>query len=574
MDPKITNTPSITPIKRLWLLLKPDSKEITNIYIYSAFSGLVSLSLPLGIQAIINLIQGGLVNTAWIVLVVVVVLGVAVNGLIKIFQFRITENLQQKIFTRGALEFAYRIPRIKMEALYKHYAPELMNRYFDIMSVQKGLSKLLIDFSAATLQVIFGLILLSLYHPFFIIFSVILVVLVIAIFQFTARRGLETSLLESKYKYQLAHWLEELARTVTSFKLSGSTNLPMKKTDSHITHYLDAKEKHFKVLVQQYSMLVVFKVIVAAGLLILGGILVMEQVINIGQFVAAEIIILLVIDSVEKLISSLENIYDVITAVEKIGQVTDIDLDEEEGIDIRDHIEGKGLKIVLSDVSFYYPGFSIPTLKNVSLPVGQGEKVIITGKNGSGKTTLMHVIASLYSASDGIMSYEGFPQGNLKTSSIRSVIGNCMNQGLLFNGTILENICMGRDQVGINEAIWVVKNLKLEDYIKSLPLGYNTVIDPQGKKLSMSTTEKLLLARSIADKPKLLLLEDALEHVDPWERREIVDFLIDPSHGWTIIATTSDLYFAERCDKIILMDHGSIIKSGNFSEMKSHINTK
>jgi len=560
----------ITPIQRLWLLLKPDSREIYNIYIYSAFNGLVALSLPLGIQAIINLIQGGLVSTAWIVLVVVVVLGVGINGMIKIFQFRITENLQQKIFTRGALEFAYRIPRIKMEALYKYYAPELMNRYFDIMSVQKGLSKLLIDFSAATLQVLFGLILLSLYHSFFIIFSVILILLVFVIFKFTAKRGLDTSLLESKYKYQLAHWLEELARTVNSFKLSGNSNLPMQKTDEHVNSYLHAKEKHFKVLVQQYGLLVIFKMIIAAGLLVIGGILVMEQVINIGQFVAAEIIILLVIDSVEKLIASLENIYDVITAVEKIGQVTDIELDSEEGIELSEHAVGNGLNIEMSNVYFQYPNHPTQTLKNLNLIIKEGDQILVVGKNGSGKTTLMHIIASLYDIQQGQIVYHGLPKANINMTSIRSVIGNCMNQGLLFNGTILENITMGRDDCNFAQAKWAIDNLGLKDFIKTMPQGFNTIIDPQGKKLSMSITEKLLLARSIANKPKLLLIEDAFEHIDDSERKQIIDFLTDPIHGWTIVATSADKYYAQKTDRILLIDDGSIVKEGTFNEMKNY----
>jgi len=237
----------LRPIQRLWRLLKPDKKEITNVYVYSAFNGLVNLSLPLGIQAIINLIQGGQISTSWIVLVVLVVLGVALEGVMRIMQLRITENLQQKIFARGAFEFAYRIPKIKLEALYNQYAPELMNRFFDIFSVQKGLSKLLIDFSSASLQVIFGLILLSLYHPLFILFSIILIILLYLIFVLTAKKGLETSLEESKYKYQLAHWLEEIARSVISFKLSGETDLPSKKADIHVMKYL--KDQRLNTLI-------------------------------------------------------------------------------------------------------------------------------------------------------------------------------------------------------------------------------------------------------------------------------------------------------------------------------------
>ena len=207
----------ISPVQRFWRLLKPDAKEARNIYIYSIFSGLISLSLPLGIQSIVNLLQGGQVNTSWIMLIIFVVLGITLTGVLQIFQLRITENLQQNIFARAAFEFSYRISRIKMEALYKHYAPELMNRFFDIASIQKGLSKILIDFSAAFFLVVFSLILLSFYHPFFILFGIILLLLVFIIFKFTALKGMRTSAKESKYKYRVAHWLEEIARNAISF---------------------------------------------------------------------------------------------------------------------------------------------------------------------------------------------------------------------------------------------------------------------------------------------------------------------------------------------------------------------
>lgn len=305
----------ISPVRRFWMLLKPDRKEIKNVYVYSIVNGLVNLSLPVGIQAIINLIQGGQVSTSWIILVIFVIAGIIVSGILQVNQLRITENLQQKIFVRAAFEFTYRIPKVRLESLYKHYAPELMNRFFDVMSVQKGLSKILIDFSAASIQVVFGLILLSMYHPFFIVFSLILIILIYTIFKYTGQMGLKTSLEESKYKYNVAHWLQEVARTNVTFKMAGETQLALEKTEKETSKYIAARESHFKILVQQYALMISFKVLVAAGLLIIGGILVMEQQMNIGQFVAAEIIILLVLNSVEKLIVSLEVLYDVLTSL-------------------------------------------------------------------------------------------------------------------------------------------------------------------------------------------------------------------------------------------------------------------
>ncbi len=560
---------SFSPLERFWRLLKPDSPEIRNVYIYSIFIGLINLSLPLGIQAIINLIQGGQVSTSWIVLLVFVVGGVAVAGVLQIYQMRITENLQQKIFTRASFEFAYRIPRVRLEALYRYYAPELMNRFFDTMSVQKGLPKILIDFSGASLQVIFGLILLSFYHPFFIIFSLILVLLVYAIFWLTAKRGLETSLEESKYKYQTAHWLEEMARTSVTFKLAGKTELPLQVTDKLTGDYLKSREGHFSVLVQQYSLMVVFKSIVALGLLALGGILVMEQLMNIGQFVAAEIIILLIMNSVEKLIMSFETIYDVLTALEKMGQVTDMELEQTEGIDLIEQCDKNGLTVDLDNVSFYFPGQNKAALNDISLHLACSDKVMITGENGSGKSTLVQVLAGLYDVQEGGISYNGFPIGNINLESLRSVIGDYMSQEQLFEGTIIQNIAMGREAATFDNVKWAVKNLGLEEFVRKLPYGYDTMIAPEGKRLPKSIVEKILIARAIADKPKLLLIEDAFEHLDEVDRRKIIDFLTADENEWTMVTVSADPYVARRSDKIFEVKDGKIIHRGTYKEMES-----
>ncbi len=556
----LTGTP-LTPLNRFWRLLKPDQDEVRSVYIYALFAGLVNLSLPLGIQAIINLIQGGRVSTAWLVLVVIVVMGIAIVGILQIQQMRITENLQQKIFSRAAFEFSYRIPRIRTDVIYNHYGPELMNRFFDVLTVQKGLSDVLIDFSVATTQVVLGLILLSLYHPFFIVFGLILILLVVLIFVFTARRGLETSLKESKYKYAAVHWLEELARTASTFKLAGKTDMAMQRMDRHVTSYLGARESHFTILIRQYSLLIVFKVLVALGLLAIGGLLVMNQQMNIGQFVAAEIIILFVMSSVEKLVLKMETIYDMLTGLEKIGQVTDLKLDDKwDGSPVALTDSSVGISVQLNNVKFSYPGASKAVLRKVNLAVDAGECIMVTGPNGSGKSTLLYIIAGLYDVQEGSVSYDDLPKGNLGLEDLHSVIGDCLRMGELFEGSLLENITMGRERATFANVQWAIDALGLTPVIRNLPNGFETHLDPTGNKLPRSIVQRLLLARAVADRPRLLLLEDSFDALDEANRHDIIDFLTDPAHPWTIVAVSNNEYLADKCDRVVNMLEGTIIQ--------------
>jgi len=392
------------------------------------------------------------------------------------------------------------------------------------------------------------------------------------IFRYTSKKGLETSLKESKHKYAVAHWLEELARTATTFKLAGDSDLPMNKVNVHVGDYVDARQSHFKILVQQFSFMVLFKVIVAAGLLLIGGILVMEQRMNIGQFVAAEIIILLVINSVEKLVLSLETIYDVLTSLEKVGQVTDMDLDTNDGINLCDETSGKGLTINLDNVSFSYPGFHKLTIKDLTLELSQGNSYMIAGANGSGKSTLLNLISGLYDVQEGTVSYNGLTKDNLQVNSLRIEIGSCLSEEQLFEGTVLENITVGRENVSFDQVRWAVENLGLADFIKTLPKGFDTHLDPLGNKLPRSIVRKLLLARSIASKPSLLLLENAFDSLDDVEMKKIFDFLSEKSNNWTLVAVSNNIYLAQSCDQIIALEKGKIGKMGTYQEMKDIIN--
>ena len=546
---------SITPLKRFFNLLKIDKQDIFSIYIYALFNGLVALSLPLGIQAIISLISGGQVSTSWIVLVIIVIVGVALNGIMQIMQLSISENLQQKIFTRSAFEFAYRIPRMKMEETDKTHMPELVNRFFDTLSVQKGLSKILLDFSTSTLQVVFGLILLSLYHPFFILFSLVLVFIVYLIFRYTAPKGLKTSLQESKYKYEVAHWLEELARTMETFKLAGNSPLPLDKTDDLVEDYLQARKAHFKTLLVQYINLVGFKVVVAAGLLLIGGLLVINQQMNIGQFVASEIIIILVLNSVEKLILSMETIYDVLTSVEKIGNVTDIPLDASNDTNITNKNEG-GLSLDLTNFTFKFRGQKAPSIQDVNLSIKAGEKLALVGENGSGKSLLLQLFAGIFDEFTGALTYNGVSIRNWNKEELQSQIGDNLLREDIFQGTLWENITLGKPSIEKEYGFEILKVVGLKEFVESLAQGFSTKLLPGGKGLPKSIRIKIILARGLVNKPQLILLDDTFHQLKKSDRNSLLSFL--KNEKATVIGVSNDSEVLNYFDKVAFVANGRI----------------
>jgi len=550
----MTNT-KLTPWQRFLGLLKLEKREIFQIFYYAIFSGIVSLSLPLGIQAIINLIQGAQISTSWIILVVAVTIGVIFSGALQLMQLRIIETIQQRIFTKASFELSYRFPKIKMIELREYYPPELANRFFDTLSIQKGLSKILIDVPTAVLQIIFALILLSFYHPFFIIFGFLLVTLIYVVFKFTAQKGLETSLVESKIKYKVAHWIQEVARTVVSFKLSGNTNLAMTKNDELVDKYIEARENHFKILILQFTQMIGFKVIVTASLLLIGGALVLNQEMNIGQFVAAEIIILLVIASVEKLIIGLESFYDVLTSIEKIGQVVDKDLESQDG---EKPIFKSGLAVELDNVSYEVTNRKKPIIKNVSFKIEPKSRILIMGESGAGKSSLLRLISGVIEPSAGNIYVNNLSLSSLNLNHYRSQLGLSLSEETPFEGSIRENLIFGNDKIKDAKIFEVLEIVGLAQFLKEQNNGLDTILNAEGKQMSYTIAKKMILARAIIKEPKIMILEDPLDQFNLEETLNIIKYLTDSVRPWSLIVVSSKKSWRTECSQTITINKGDI----------------
>lgn len=556
------------PLKRLYGLLALDRKDISYIYLYAIFGGVITLSLPLGVQAIIGLIAGGAMSNALYILVGIVTLGTALTGFLKIMQLVVAETLQRRIFVRSAFEFSLRLPQIRLESVQNAYPPELVNRFFDTLTIQKGMPKLLMDFSTAILNIVFGLILISFYHAFFAFFGIFLLAIVVLIFWMTAAGGLKTSLKESKYKYAVAHWLEEIARANTTFKLSNGDRFSMQKTDGLVVKYLDARKEHFKILVTQFASMVGFKTLITAALLLLGSLLVVQNQINIGQFVAAEIVVLLVIAAVEKLILSMETLYDMLTALEKIGAVMDIPLDKEGGVPFKEVDTGKGIAVELNNIRFKFKDDDNYTIRDVSMSIKPNEKICITGYNRAGKSTLVRLLTGFFHGYEGNITFNGIPVANMNIKDLHNRIGEFSSDLDIFEGSILENIKLGYQDIELREVIEITKKIGLEKFIQQLPKGYQTQLLPGGKNIPGSVRNKIILARGLVTQPQLFTLEDVFTNMETNDKTEMIDLLTDKENNWTLIGVSDDLEFAKKCDRIFIMRKGKIIEEGTFEQIQ------
>jgi ABC-type bacteriocin/lantibiotic exporter with double-glycine peptidase domain len=559
-----------TPMRRVINLLRNEKLDIGLIYFYAIMMGLVSLSLPLGIQAIIGLISGGLFLNSVVVLIIIVVAATVVSGWIQVLQLVVVEKLQQRVFAKASFEFAFRIPRIKMENLSNSYAPELMNRFFDTLTIQKSLPKILIDFSTAGIQIIFGLIMLALYHPLFIVFGTIVIGVIAVIFYFTSAKALDYNIKSSKYKYKVAYWIEELARTMHTFKLTGEYMFPISKMDKLLNGYLVYRQNHFDVIVKQYKAIIAFKVFITAGLLILGGFLLVDRQINLGQFVAAEIIILLVLASVEKLISTLESVYDLLTAVDKVGHVTDLDLERDNGIEFDEIIEDRKVELEMKGMSYKYHGGIRNVLTDINLTIKPFEMLCISGSDGSGKSTLARIIAGLYENYSGALLANGMPLNEINLNSFRNKVSDNLTEQDLFEGTIEENISLKRKGMSLKKAFEALEIVEAKQFVQKLPHGIKTQIQAGGYSLPESIKQKIIMARTIANNPYFIIIDETYLNIARTDKMKILEHICNATNRWTVVLITNNQDLMQKANKVVLMDEGKIVAQGKYEDLQSH----
>lgn len=536
-------------------LLSADRKDISAIYFFAILTGLVQLSLPLGIQTIINFVLAGTISTSIVVLIVLVVIGTVLGGLLQVRQLQLIEKLKQKIFVRYSLEFANGIPKMNVEKLDKYHLPELVNRFFEVPSFQKGIEKILLDLPTAVIQMTLGLLLLSFYHPVFIGFGAVLIIAIVLIIRLTVQPGFSAALEASDYKYRVAAWLQELARMIKSFKYTRNCEIHIQKTDELSTGYLEARTNYFRILLTQAWSLIGFKTLITASMLIVGATLLVDQQINIGQFIAADLVIITIIGSVEKLLFSLDAFYEMFTSVEKMNVVVGAEKETEGTAELSN--KNEGIEVVFRNVNFAYPDGET-VLHNLNFTLQPGKIALLTGPSGSGKSSLFRLLTGAFKNFEGQVLIDGLPISNYRLSELRKQTGVLLNQQDIFRGTLFENIAMGDPGIEIQEIMSVAAYTGLQSFIQSQAQGFDTVLDPLGKRLPQSIRQRILLTRALLGKSRLLLLEEPFQQISNEEKIKLIQYIRNERKATAIIIakeTETNIY-----DTVLRMDDGKLEK--------------
>ncbi len=553
----MSNHQKLTPLERLFSLIRDDKSDLLTLVGYNIISGVLYLAVPLSAQALINTIAAGVLIQPLVVLSIIVFVVLILISLLKLIQNTIIERLQQRIFARIALRLASHLPRIEHSILQQNYAPEMANRFFDTMSVQKAWAKLLTDVPAAILQILAGLFLMGIYSPFLFGFDMMFLFGALII-TWLGIHGVDTSIKESSQKYRVAGSLEELGRCHISLKMNASPDYFVRQLDHQVLDYIESRREHFSIVVKQVFSSHLLQAIAMTGVLASGGWLVIEGQLTLGQLVAAELVMMIMLAAIEKLANNIDDYYDLLTALVKVGSITDQPIEKIQGTEYQSN--EKGAKILCQQLSFAYLP-NQPVLTNLNLEIQSGQRVSLVGESGCGKTTLAYLLAGLQKPSAGRISFNGFDIREVNLDSLRRQIALVSGMNEIFEGTVEDNILMGR-KISHDSLRQAISLANLDNTLVSFPEGLKTRLVSEGLNISIGERLRILIARAIVKQPKLLILDDVFFGIDEKNKLKILEKLLAPDLPWTVIDISHDPSVIMRSDIVHVLYQGHIAESG------------
>ena len=524
-----------------------------------AFTHAVSLTqryAPVAVQALVNNIAFGSALQPLVVLTLFVLVALGFSTAMNALRAGVVEIVQRSIFARVATDVTHRLLRVRADAFDHYHGPELVNRFFDVVTVQKAASLLLIDGLSIVMQTVIGMVLLAVYHPWLLAFDVLMMAAMVFIIFVLGRGAIETAIKESKAKYALEGWLEQTAAHLVTFKSAGGASYAVQRSQGLLETYLHYRSSHFSILIRQIVASFGLQAIASAALLGVGGWLVIERQLTLGQLVASELIVSGMVSAFTKFGKQLEIYYDLNAAIDKLGDLVDLPLERRGG---EATLADNGpARLALRDVVVHYDG-DHPALHLASWEVAAGERLGLTGPNGSGKSTLADVLFGLRVPSSGVVRIDQSDIRLLPLEHLREHVA--LVRGVeLFTGSIVDNVRLGRQHLSLDDVSAALDAVGLLDELLNLPDGINTVLQPHGRPLSHRQACRLMIARAIVGRPRLLVLDGALDQLDRRQDREqLVSLLFSPSAPWTLICITERPDLLARCSRVMALRDGAAI---------------
>ncbi len=547
------------PLQRLLGIVRPESNDIWIVVVFAFFVGILNLATPIAVEALVNTVAFGRFLQPVIVLSLMLMAFLSFAAAVLGLQTFVVEIIQRRLFARVAADLAYRLPRVRHDAWDSNYGPELANRFFDVVTLQKVSAHLLLDGVAIALSTLVGMAVLGFYHPWLLGFDVLLLALVVAGIWVLGRGAISSGIEESKFKYRLAGWLEDIARCPRTFKLNGASDFAADRANFFASQYLSARRRHFRILFRQVLFVLGLQAVAGTVLLGFGGWLVIQGQLTLGQLVAAELIVAAILGSLAKLGKHLEGYYDLLAGVDKLGKLFDLPLERHDGL-LEMHPDSDSA-VRATDVQ-YKVAESAVLGSPLHLELAPGERLAVTGPPGAGKSGFLELLYGLRRPSRGHVEIFNVDPADVRPDVLRRHV--CLvGRHELFEGTVAENVHVHRPGVGLRDVRDVLRSVGLLEDILRLPGGLETEIISDGNPLSENQKTTLLLARAFAGNPQILLIDGLLDRLPDEALNHVLATLERLRDRCTLVIATGRRAVEHWCDRSLVLTRAAQTPSGN-----------
>jgi len=527
------------PWDRLMAVLRLERRDVFMIFSFALGVGLLSIVAPAAIEALVNVVAFGVLLWPVIVLALVMLAFLCFAALLRALQVVVVEYLQRRIFARTAHDFAVRFAKAEIESFDRRNPTDIVNRFFEVATEQKALATLLVEGVGVVMITIVGLAVLSFYHPYLLTFALVMVGAIVFLLGVLGLGGVRTAIVESYAKFDVAGWLEEIAKCPHTFRFGRGGSVAIERANELTSRYIDTRKQHFRVVWRQTLFALLLEAVASTVLLGLGGWLVINRQLTLGQLVASELIVTLVLTALSKSGKYVEIFYDLQASLDKLGVIDELPLEPEGGERLPDSTQPMHV------VAEIHHGQRTKGFE--ALP---GERVALVGKSGCGKSFLVETLALLRVPHAGLLEFDGIDARSLDRAATRLRIA-LVGKAETFAGTVAENIRVGREELSAADVREALEMVGLHEEVARLPQGVATPLASDGLPLSTNEILRLSIARAIAGKPRLLLIDGLLDGLDIHDCPELVGSLFERANPWTLVVVSARDDITRRCDKTI-----------------------
>ncbi|MBP6739408.1 MAG: ABC transporter ATP-binding protein [Leptospiraceae bacterium] len=533
-------------LKSIFQLIQMEKNDIWAIAIYSVAMGILSLIIPIGVQSLVNILNFGTLFQPVLILTFLVIIALGFVGLMNVLQSYVAELIQQRLFVRLAANVTNLFPRVNHHDFKKYYASEMPNYFLDISIIQKSATILLTNGLGIFLQTLIGLLVLVLYHPFFILFNVLILAFVIGIiFYSIGSVGIETSIKESKSKHKVASWIQEMNFHRTVFRSERAHNYASLRTENLVREYISNRRKHFKALMRQMIGFVSLQAFGSGLLLGIGGWLVIKGQITLGQLVASEIIVAKILDNFGKFTKYLENYYDLCASVDKVNHLLDFSLE----------LSGSESPSIEKESPI-----SI-RIEKLNMQAEKGEIVVIRDPENKTAMSLVDMLYGFKASSYGSIAVNNTYLQDMNLREWRNHI-SLLRDIECFSGSIADNVKLNSIHASSTEIRNALDKVNLMKRIQDFPNGIQSELLRNGYPFTKEELALLVIARALLDKPALILIDEILIYLSKESISLLVSLLKELKKHSTILISSMHPDFQTIADRVYTFKDGELIEKG------------